>query len=74
MKKDPRLACIPVLILTTSGAEEDIVRSYRLHASAYITKPHRMDRWASIAKSIEEFWMHVAKLPQHCRAQKKTAP
>ena len=67
MKKDPQLDCIPVLILTTSGAEEDIVRGYKLHANAYITKPNSMDRWASIVKSIEEFWMHVAKLPQHCR-------
>ena len=68
MKKDPELGCIPVLIITTSDAEEDIVRSYQLHANAYITKPDSIDRWASIGKSIEEFWMHVAKLPPHCRA------
>ena len=72
MKKDPELDCIPVVILTTSGAEEDILRSYKLHANAYITKPNRMDRWASIGKSIGEFWMHVATLPRHGARRKKT--
>ena len=74
MKEDPELDCIPVVILTTSGAEEDILRSYKLHANAYITKPNRMDRWASIGKSIGEFWMHVATLPRHGARRKKTAP
>ena len=66
MKKDPDLDCIPVVVLTTSEAEDDIVRSYKLHASAYVTKPTYVDQFATVVKSIEEFWMRVAKLPPHC--------
>ncbi|PYT10409.1 MAG: hypothetical protein DMG59_28895 [Acidobacteria bacterium] len=71
-KKDPELDCIPVVILTTSGAQEDIVRSYKLHANAYITKPNRMDRWAFIVKAMEEFLLHVARLPHTAARRKKT--
>ena len=66
MKKDPDLDCIPVVVLTTSEAEDDIVRSYKLHANAYISKPTYVDQYTMVVKSIEEFWMRVAKLPPHC--------
>ena len=70
MRKDPGLDCIPVVVLTTSEAEEDIVRSYKLHANAYISKPTYADQFTTVVKSIEEFWMNVAKLPPHCGRQK----
>jgi len=66
MRKDPDLDCIPVVVLTTSEAEDDIVRSYKLHANAYISKPTYVDQYTMVVKSIEEFWMRVAKLPPHC--------
>ncbi|MBI3894398.1 MAG: response regulator [Acidobacteria bacterium] len=65
MRSDPNLACIPVIILTTSDAEEDIVRSYKLHANAYVSKPIHVSQFMAVVKSIEEFWMGVAKLPPH---------
>lgn len=63
MKADPGLKTIPVVILTSSAAEEDIVRSYRLHANCYVTKPVGFDQFASIIRSIEDFWLAVVKLP-----------
>ncbi|MBI4458758.1 MAG: response regulator [Acidobacteria bacterium] len=66
MKKDPDLDCIPVVILTTSDAEEDIIRSYKLRANAYVTKPTYVDQFKIVVTSIEDFWMRVAKLPPHC--------
>lgn len=70
MRKDPSLDCIPVVVLTTSDAEEDIVRSYKLHANGYVTKPTYLDQFAAVVKSIEDFWMRVAKLPPHCGTHK----
>jgi two-component system, chemotaxis family, response regulator Rcp1 len=64
IKADPQLAEIPVVILTTSQAEEDIVRSYQLHANCYITKPVDFKQFMRVVKSIEEFWLTVVKLPQ----------
>ena len=63
IKTDPRLAEIPVVILTTSQAEEDILRSYQLHANCYITKPVDFKQFMHVVKSIEEFWLTVVKLP-----------
>ena len=69
IRKDPELGCIPVLILTSSEAEEDIVQSDKLHANAYVTKPSSAEAFGALIKAIEEFWTRVAKLPPHCRAR-----
>src|ERR1700729_295202 len=63
MKADPELRQIPVVILTTSQAEEDIVRSYDLHANCYISKPVDLQALSKIVQSIDEFWFGVVKLP-----------
>ncbi len=63
IKEDDRLKQIPVVVLTTSSAEEDIVKSYKLHANCYITKPLDFDQFAKIVSSIESFWFTIAKLP-----------
>lgn len=60
-KDTPR---IPVGILTTSQAEEDIVRSYELHANCYIRKPVDLDQFLKVIRSIEDFWLTVVKLPR----------
>jgi two-component system, chemotaxis family, response regulator Rcp1 len=64
IKAEPRLTGIPVVILTTSQAEEDIARSYQLHANCYITKPVDFKQFMKVVKSIEEFWLTVVKLPK----------
>ena len=64
IKADPQLADIPVVILTTSQADEDILRSYQLHANCYITKPVDFKQFMHVVKSIEEFWLTVVKLPK----------
>jgi CheY-like chemotaxis protein len=66
MKQDPELNCIPIVIFTTSEAENDVNTSYKLHASAYVSKPVDPDQFAMVVQSIEEFWMRVAKLPRTC--------
>ena len=63
IKQDPDLKRIPVVILTTSKAEEDILRTYDLHANCYITKPVDLEQFIKVVKSIEEFWLTVVKLP-----------
>ncbi|MBI4664921.1 MAG: response regulator [Nitrospinae bacterium] len=63
IKKTPDLMRIPVVILTTSQAEEDIVRTYNLHANCYITKPVDFDQFIKIIKSIETFWLEIVRLP-----------
>jgi two-component system response regulator len=63
IKRDDRLKHIPVVILTTSQAEQDIVKSYELHANCYIAKPVDLDQFISVVKSIEDFWLSVVKLP-----------
>jgi CheY-like chemotaxis protein len=64
-RKDGReVLAIPVVILTTSEAEEDILRSYDLHANAYVTKPVDFDRFVEVVRQIDEFWVSVVKLPQ----------
>ncbi|HLJ30036.1 MAG TPA: response regulator [Candidatus Angelobacter sp.] len=68
IKADPKLQCIPVVILTTSAAEEDILRSYQLHANCYITKPVGLDGFLKVVKSIDNFWLSVVKLPAHGQA------
>jgi two-component system, chemotaxis family, response regulator Rcp1 len=63
IKSDPHLKRIPVVVLTTSKAEEDIVRTYDLNANCYITKPVDFDKFLTVVKSIDEFWLTIAKLP-----------
>jgi CheY-like chemotaxis protein len=63
IKEDDVLKNIPVVILTTSGAEKDIHRSYDLHANAYVTKPLDFDQFIIVIKSIANFWLEVVKLP-----------
>jgi CheY-like chemotaxis protein len=64
IKADARLRRIPVVILTTSEAEEDILRSYDLHANAYVTKPVDFDRFIEVIRKIDEFFVTVVKLPK----------
>jgi CheY-like chemotaxis protein len=63
IKSDPDLASIPVVILTTSEAEEDVLRSYSLHANAYVTKPVDFDRFIKVVRQIDEFFVTVVRLP-----------
>jgi CheY-like chemotaxis protein len=64
LKDSPELRTIPVVVLTTSEAEEDIVRSYQLHANAYITKPVDFDRFIEVVRQIDDFFLTVVKLPR----------
>ena len=64
IKGNPALLTIPVVILTTSAAEADILRSYRLHANGYITKPVDLAGFLEVIKSIDSFWLSVVKLPR----------
>jgi CheY-like chemotaxis protein len=63
IKSDERLRQIPVVVLTTSQADEDILRSYELHANAYVTKPVDFDQFISVVRQIDEFFVSVVKLP-----------
>jgi CheY-like chemotaxis protein len=63
IKTDEKLKRIPVVVLTTSKAEEDILRSYNLHANSYITKPVDFDQFIKVIRSIEDFWLEVVRLP-----------
>jgi chemotaxis family two-component system response regulator Rcp1 len=63
VKTDENLRRIPVVILTTSQAEEDIIKTYDLHVNCYITKPVDLDQFVKIVKSIEDFWLTIVKLP-----------
>jgi two-component system, chemotaxis family, response regulator Rcp1 len=64
IKDDPVLRRIPVIVLTTSGADEDIIASYDLHANCFITKPVDLDQFLCVIKSIEGFWLSIVHLPQ----------
>ena len=63
IKGDEQLKRIPVVILTTSGAEQDILKTYELHANCYIKKPVDLDQFSAVIKSIEQFWFTIVKLP-----------
>ena len=63
IKEDPKLRSIPVVILTTSKAEEDIVRTYNLHANCFITKPVDLEQFIRVVRCIEDFWLTIVKLP-----------
>ena len=63
IKEDPNLQTIPVVILTMSASEEDVLKSYSLHANCYITKPVDLDGFLKVVKSIDGFWLSVVRLP-----------
>ena len=65
IKGDDQLRTIPVVVLTTSEAEEDVLRSYQLHANAYVTKPVDFERFLDVVRQIDEFFVTVVKLPRH---------
>ena len=67
IKADPELKTIPVVVLTTSSAEVDIVKSYQLHANCYITKPVDLEQFISVVKSIDDFWLSIVRLPAERR-------
>jgi chemotaxis family two-component system response regulator Rcp1 len=64
IKQDPDLRIIPVVVLTTSRSEQDVLRSYQLHANCYITKPVDFTQFMHVVKSIEHFWLTVVTLPK----------
>jgi CheY-like chemotaxis protein len=63
VKNDPRLCSIPVVVLTTSQAEEDVLRSYQLHANAYVSKPVDFEQFINVVRQIDDFFVTVVKLP-----------
>ena len=63
IKDDPQLKRIPVVVLTISKAQDDILKTYSLHANCYITKPVDLEQFITVVKSIEDFWLTIAKLP-----------
>ncbi|MFI9103546.1 response regulator [Streptomyces fildesensis] len=65
IKADPDLSHIPVVVLTTSSAEEDILRSYKLHANAYVTKPVDLDQFITAIRQIDDFFLTVVRLPRN---------
>jgi two-component system, chemotaxis family, response regulator Rcp1 len=65
IKSDPNLKTIPVVILTTSQAEEDVIRAYNLNCNCYVTKPVDFDQFTRIVQTIEQFWLSVVTLPPH---------
>ncbi|MFB6231736.1 MAG: response regulator [Salinibacter sp.] len=64
MKSHPTLRRVPVIVLTSSEAEEDVVKSYDEHANAYVTKPVDLDEITTIVQSVDEFWFQVVRLPE----------
>ena len=69
IKEDDDLKTIPTIILTTSEAEADIVKSYQLQANCYLSKPVQLEAFEGLVKSINEFWLMKAKLPQQRQSQ-----
>jgi CheY-like chemotaxis protein len=65
VKTDERLRSLPVVMLTTSGSERDILASYRKYANCYITKPVNFGEFMEVVRSIEDFWVSIVKLPPH---------
>ncbi len=63
VKADPRLRLIPVVVMTSSEAERDLVRSYDLHANAYVVKPIDMDDFVEVVQAVKDFWLTIVKLP-----------
>ncbi len=63
IKTDDKLKAIPVVVLTVSKAEEDVIKSYNLHANCYITKPVDLEQFSKVARAIQDFWLTIVKLP-----------
>jgi two-component system, chemotaxis family, response regulator Rcp1 len=63
IKQDPDLKRIPVVVVTTSREEQDVLKSYNLHANCYVTKPVDLEQFVAVVKSIENFWLGIVKLP-----------
>lgn len=63
IKEDQDLKHIPVVVITSSSAEQDVLKSYNLHANCYVTKPVDLDKFVEVVKSIEDFWLGIVKLP-----------
>ena len=63
IKEEPRIKQIPVVVLTTSSSEEDIINTYELHANCFITKPVDMNQFIHVVQAIEDFWVSIVKLP-----------
>jgi chemotaxis family two-component system response regulator Rcp1 len=68
IKADADLKTIPVVILTTSSSDEDVLRSYRLHANCYVTKPVDLDSFLKVVNSVENFWLAIVKYPRESPA------
>lgn len=66
IKKNPKLKCIPIIVLTTSQSEQDIKSTYEHYANAYITKPIDLDNFIKVIKSIETYWLNTVELPPKC--------
>jgi two-component system, chemotaxis family, response regulator Rcp1 len=64
VKEDPELKHIPIVVLTSSKAEEDILRTYNLHANCYVTKPMVLEQFCAVVNTIESFWLSIVKLPK----------
>jgi CheY-like chemotaxis protein len=69
IKADPDLRAIPVVVLTTSKAEEDIVRSYDLGANSYVTKPVTFEGLVEVMKTLRRYWFEIIELPEPSKAQ-----
>lgn len=63
IKSDPDLKSIPVVVLTTSSSDEDILKTYELHANCYITKPVDLEQFITVVQSVEDFWFTIVRLP-----------
>src|SRR5438132_14397876 len=63
IKRDPDLRRIPVVILTSSNADADVIKTYDLHANCYVTKPVGLEQFATVVRSIEDFWLAIVRLP-----------
>ncbi|HEY3928165.1 MAG TPA: response regulator [Candidatus Koribacter sp.] len=72
IKQDPFLKVIPVVILTSSEAEQDVLRSYELHANSYISKPVKLESFIEVIHQIESFWLSIVKLPRQHADQRGT--
>ncbi len=69
IKTDDNLKRIPVVVMTTSKAEEDILKSYNLHANCYVVKPIDFDKFIEVVKAIEDFWVSIVTMPSHWKDQ-----
>lgn len=65
LKQDPELRRIPIIVLSSSNAQNDVLKTYNLHANAYVTKPSSLEQYGVIFERIEQFWLQVVQLPGH---------